>query len=340
MQKKLLAIFLTLALAVSLNNSPIIGIYTQPSEYEQYPGSDYSYIAASYVKFLEGAGAQAVVIPYDATFEYIDNLFSKINGVLFPGGSVAFEVSIPGTQEHVFLQNALYIVQKAKNATDNGDYFPIWGTCMGFQLLTYIGSGLNSSSLVERQTDKGTHNIHITDNQSNMFRNMPAQLANYAQTELALYYNHGTYVPLSAFNNTKLSSNFKITSTATYIPQNYTFVNSIESINYPMYGVQFHPEKNIYEWKVAAPHDYQSEQVAQYFANFFVNQTRINSHSFNGTDANNYLIYQYPALQLSDSSFVQIYIIPNFNQTTKTNSTNSITNSTSSSSGKEKFLSY
>ncbi|EAR93075.3 class I glutamine amidotransferase (macronuclear) [Tetrahymena thermophila SB210] len=337
MQKRLLAIFLTITLAVCLNNKPIIGIYTQPSDYQLYPGSNYSYIAASYVKYLEGAGAQAVVIPYDATFEYIDNLFEKINGVLFPGGSVEFEVSNPGDQERVFLKNAVYIVQKAKNATDNGDYFPIWGTCMGFQLLTFIGSGFNSSSLVERQSDKGSHNINITDKNSNMFRHMPEQLAQHAQTEPALYYSHSTYVPLSAFTSQKLSSNFKITSTATYTPENYTFVNSIESIKYPMYGIQFHPEKNIYEWKVAAPHDYESEQVAQYFANFFVNQTRQNYHSFNGSDFNNYSIYQYPAVQLSDSSFVQVYIIPNFNKTAQTNST---TNSTSPSSEKEKFLSY
>lgn len=84
------------------------------------------------MKFVEGAGAQAVVIPYDATFEYIDNVFNKVNGILFPGGDVEFEDPNPTSQAHVFLKNAIYIVEKAKNATDNGDYFPIWGTCLGF----------------------------------------------------------------------------------------------------------------------------------------------------------------------------------------------------------------
>ncbi|KAL4442600.1 hypothetical protein ABPG74_007002 [Tetrahymena malaccensis] len=339
MQKILLAILLAFTLVVCQNNRPVIGIYTQPSEYEQYPGSEYAYIAASYVKFLEGAGAQTVVIPYDATFDYIDNLFNQINGVLFPGGSVAFEVSNPGSQEKVFLQNAIYIIQKAQNATDNGDYFPIWGTCMGFQLLTYIGSGLNSSSLYEGQSDKANHTINIVG-QSNMFRDMPYQLSQFAQTQPGLYYNHETYVPMSAFSDgSLLSQNFKITSTAQNA-QGYQFVNSIESIKYPMYGIQFHPEKNLYEWKVSAPHSYEAEQLTQYFANFFVNQARKNLHQLSESEANKYLIYQYPALQLSDSSFVQVYIIPNFNQTTQVNSTNSTTNSTSSGSGREKFLSY
>jgi len=33
------------------------------------------------------------------------------------------------------------------NATDNGDYFPIWGTCLGFELLHYIISGEHSDVL-------------------------------------------------------------------------------------------------------------------------------------------------------------------------------------------------
>lgn len=66
---------------------------------------------------------------------------------MFPGGDVAFEDSNPNSQEHIFLKNAVYIVQKAKNATDNGDFFPLWGTCLGFQLLNFIESGFNSTVL-------------------------------------------------------------------------------------------------------------------------------------------------------------------------------------------------
>lgn len=40
-----------------INNRPIIGIYTEPSEYDGYPPEHYSYIASSYVKYVEAAGA-------------------------------------------------------------------------------------------------------------------------------------------------------------------------------------------------------------------------------------------------------------------------------------------
>lgn len=49
----------------TLNNAPIIGILAQEMSYHlntKWPGVYNSYIAASYVKFVEGGGARAVPI--------------------------------------------------------------------------------------------------------------------------------------------------------------------------------------------------------------------------------------------------------------------------------------
>lgn len=43
---------------------PIIGVYTEPSDYSGYPADKYAYIAASYIKYIEMAGGQAVPIDY------------------------------------------------------------------------------------------------------------------------------------------------------------------------------------------------------------------------------------------------------------------------------------
>ena len=49
--------------------------------------SNYSYIAASYVKYIQMSGAQVVpIFAYSKKMTYFDNLLPKINGVLFPGG--------------------------------------------------------------------------------------------------------------------------------------------------------------------------------------------------------------------------------------------------------------
>lgn len=55
------------------NDTPIIGILTQEISYHlnsKWPGVFKSYIAASYVKFVEGGGARVVPIWYD-TFKMI-----------------------------------------------------------------------------------------------------------------------------------------------------------------------------------------------------------------------------------------------------------------------------
>lgn len=51
--------------AVPINNGPLIGVLSQEISYYldgKYPGEYNSYIAASYVKFVEGGGARVVPI--------------------------------------------------------------------------------------------------------------------------------------------------------------------------------------------------------------------------------------------------------------------------------------
>ena len=79
------ALLVILLASVSTQNvplqTPIIGIYTQT--YEHTPKS--SYIAASYVKFIEMSGAQVVPIFSFSDTNVVLDLLGKINGVLFPG---------------------------------------------------------------------------------------------------------------------------------------------------------------------------------------------------------------------------------------------------------------
>lgn len=52
------------------------------------------------------------------------------------------------------------------------------------------------------------------------------------------------------------------------------FISSLEHITLPFYGLQFHPEKNVYEWIEGKriPHGRNAVKITQYFANFFVDE--------------------------------------------------------------------
>ena len=100
------------------NTNVVIGVYLEPSDYPGYPSSNTSYVAASYVKYIEMAGAQVVPIHYDGDQSYYDFIFERINGLLFPGGSV--EIG-----NNSFTRNAEYMINKAINASQNGVHFPV-----------------------------------------------------------------------------------------------------------------------------------------------------------------------------------------------------------------------
>lgn len=64
---KFYIVFSLIALIHSQNTNPVIGILTIPSDedYTEFPESQYSYFAASYVKYVESTGARVLPIPYE-----------------------------------------------------------------------------------------------------------------------------------------------------------------------------------------------------------------------------------------------------------------------------------
>lgn len=91
------------------------------------------------------------------------------------------------------------------------------------------------------------------------------------------------------------------------------FISSIEHKRYPFYGIQFHPEKNLYEWarNKNISHTAHAIFASKYFADFFVNEARKSKHSFqDATDEDNYVIYNFPAsfTGLKGSAFEQCYM--------------------------------
>ena len=57
-----------------------------------------------------------------------------MNGLLIPGGAS----SIWGS---AYSEASQYLFDLAKIANDAGDVFPVWGTCLGFEMLGAITTG-------------------------------------------------------------------------------------------------------------------------------------------------------------------------------------------------------
>lgn len=87
------------------------------------------------------SGAQVVPIYSFSDTDKVLALLKKINGVLFPGGGMEFSLTNQWTK------NADAILKYAKEQNDLGNPFPVFGTCLGIQLLSFLTSNYNSSIL-------------------------------------------------------------------------------------------------------------------------------------------------------------------------------------------------
>ncbi|XP_063307433.1 gamma-glutamyl hydrolase-like [Pelobates fuscus] len=286
-----------------VNTRPIIGILAQETHFEELQSYGSSYIAASYVKTLESAGARVIPIKISLPEEEYVKIFNSINGILLPGGGVDLMHSEFAKAAKIFYDLAL-------KANDNGDYFPIWGTCLGFEELTYLTSGELLLTLTETEDVSLPLNFSQDALRSKLFRNIPKNLYDNL-SKLPITSNfHSWSLSMQNFTaNEKLKKFYNVLSTNS--DGTVEFISTFEAYDYPIYGVQWHPEKTAFEWKKASEisHTAEAVYVAFYMAEFFVNEARKSLHKFPDTaQEHESLIYNYcPKYTGNNSVFEQIY---------------------------------
>ncbi len=226
--------------------TPVIGIYTQSGGDEPkdnlQAGEIQSYIAASYVKYLQMAGAQVVPIFAYKDKSYFDELLPQINGVLFPGGTQEFSMN------NTWTKNADYILKYAMDQNDKGKVYPVWGTCLGLQLLAYLTSDYKNSIIESvRNQVAVTNTLRLTENKSKIYNAFSSNILNRITLgEGLFYFNHHYAITPKGFKaNSHLSSFWRITTTTTSTA-NDEFISTMEAIKYPIFGVQYHPEKSLF----------------------------------------------------------------------------------------------
>jgi len=186
-----------------------------------------------YVEWLKMKNINVVIIPHDTTEH--ETYFRMINGLLIPGtrrGINKFDTTIMDCIS-TFLLLSL------------NDYFPIWGTCFGFQALICLIGGVKK---LKKYKLVGLHPIHAK--KSRIFpRNMG----------LDTHHNHDYGISVEDFtNNSHLRRFFTICATT-----DKEYVGAIEAKHYPIYGTAWHPEL----------HD-----PNEHFSSFFISELKKNKH--------------------------------------------------------------
>lgn len=275
----------------SLNYRPVIGILTHPGDGASgrlNNRTGVTNIPASYVKFVESAGARVIPLihtdPWDKTLEKLN----LVNGVLFTGG---------WAKVGLYFETAKKIFQVALARNDAGDHFPLFGICLGFEIISMIIT--EDHNICERFSGEDQASTlqftNLADIQGSVFGRFPPDLLSKLSTECLALQNHKFGLsPKRMRENEALSSFFKILTT-TPDEDGQIYVSTAQGLNYPVTCFQWHPEKNAFEWASSRiPHTEDAIQVTQHVANHFIREARKSLNRPPAQKVRDNLIYNYP----------------------------------------------
>jgi gamma-glutamyl hydrolase len=279
--KSVALIILSLTVSIISHNVPIIGILANPNPIDDGDLIG-SHINASYVRWLENAGATTMVIHAWYTQERLDEIMSSVNGVIMLGGDRNLNLNNP------FEKTAAYLLKKSIESYRQGNPIPIWGTCQGFELIQSIVMGNLDLRVFDSENYPSPIRIEKADARILRFFSKEDLTAAETMDIFAEFHHFG--IEREQFQQyASLGGVFDIVATARD-RQGKEYVSIIEGKRVPIYGTQFHPEmvgtnRNV-DFNV--PTGTYATRVSENFSNFFVNEARMNGNTFAATDKSKY----------------------------------------------------
>lgn len=230
-----------------------VGILAQPSSESMarqfnHTAGRWSYIAGSYVDFLSTTGAMPVLIPFDIDKRLLLRLLENIDGFLLPGGGAELKDPNDLSETTNYQKTADFIIRWAIKRNDEGHYFPIMGTCLGFENFIITFSN-NTKALECNMPDFSTAHVVQTlpeFDKSPFWSEVGTDLAKEVFSTPSTYFTHLCGIRTANFyKNNKLHEHFDLLATSS-TDKGIEFVACIEHKKYPFTANQFHPEKGMY----------------------------------------------------------------------------------------------
>ena len=275
-----------------VNAAPTIGILAVPLSGPDTPcetfspggGGNSSCFATFYPRWVESAGARAVLIPYDLPLSTLDALLDSVNGVLLTGGGLeaaglAFDAP--------YMVAAARVLDAARAKMAAGVFWPVHGSCQGMQVLallaaqdpTVLSYGAFDAENLSLPLDvswDGHHSSRLLSATT-----APADVvATLSGTNSTLNLHHDG-VRVSDFAANEALGRFFILVSTNFDRAGAAFVSTLEAWDFPVTATQWHPERPQFEWRdISISHARETITAMQYIANFFVDDARRNSQAF------------------------------------------------------------
>ncbi len=309
----------------NLNMRPVIGIFSQDTNTitssssmnaevkEEVSKYDY-FIPASYVNWVGQAGARVLPILKGQPAQYYAAVFDLTNGLLFPGGNQGIAPSDVYTEEGDILWTL------AEESNDRGDYYPVWGTCLGFEEFAVLETDSDDVIDINIQAQNLALPLRFTGSAagSRLFASFTPDLLAAIQEQSITFNSHEHGLLVSEYeSNTSLNIFFDMLS-FNEDRVGVQFVSTIEARRYPFYATQWHPEKNNFEWSdnedySNIPHSPMAVRLSLATAQFFVSEARKSEHEF-PEDLRDMLIYSALVIYTGKDNWTygQIYVFKRY----------------------------
>lgn len=268
-----------------------IGILTAPfiSDADSYITS---YMAASYVKWIESAGALVVPLEFNLPKPVLHGFLKQLNGVVLIGGGIDNKKTHSNKQFLLFEETIQYILNYTKYQNRIGNYYPVWCTCMSFEMAAIFAI---EGDILETQDDiskylinegfYGGDTLQWTKQSSKMKKLFTSKEIEEMNKEECVFYAHSLSLKCNSSVSKKFSKLANIVATGLTKDKKIKYVAAYELKNMPLYGVQFHPEKPPFEYEndgYRVPKTDIAIKLSTKLSRFFITECKKNSNVWIG----------------------------------------------------------
>jgi len=237
--------------------------------------------------------------------------------VLFCGGHVSLSVRNPKDPEGMsklapYGETLKHIVDRAKEQTEAGNPFGLFGVCHGFQGMMVV-SDLRNKTLSALDTNhqylSSLGKFKKGAAKSYLFGDLARNLQELVQKEdeKMLWYRHKFGIKMSVYKDSEiLKKMFRVLSVHKD-NKGTKFISAYEGIDYPFLATQFHPEKIQYEWKIEANRSPEAIDFSSHLARKFVAHCRRSKNVFPEEEFQKLSVHNYPT-ETDHGRFSQVYV--------------------------------